>query len=176
MPKHLQFAQINKKFQSDVNKKLIVQRSELIVSREKNNLRIEPKQLRKTIIVRVLSLRSSVIHGFVTEPWYSRHVRVSCERAASSVLSHLRALFHVGAWCSDPGTHVLCEFRFCVGVRTFALVFCVPCALMSICLDPIHLVTCLLINFPQLLSLITLLICSLYNLLVFAVPCWFVVV
>ncbi len=32
MPKHLQFAQINKKFQSDVNKKLIVQRPELIVS------------------------------------------------------------------------------------------------------------------------------------------------
>ncbi len=32
VPKHLQFSQINKKFQSDVNKKLIVQRSELIVS------------------------------------------------------------------------------------------------------------------------------------------------
>ncbi len=47
---------------------------------------------------------------------------------------------------------------------------------MSICLDPTHLVTCLLINFPQLLSLVTLLICSLYNLLLFAVPCWFVVV
>ncbi len=47
MPKYLQFAQINKKFQSDVNKKLIVQKSELIVSREKNNSRIEPKQLRK---------------------------------------------------------------------------------------------------------------------------------
>ncbi len=31
MPKHLQFAQINNIFQSDVNKKLIVQRSELIV-------------------------------------------------------------------------------------------------------------------------------------------------
>ncbi len=34
-----------------------------------------------------------------------------CERAASSVssraLSRLRALFHVGAGCSDPGTHVL---------------------------------------------------------------------
>ncbi len=56
------------------------------------------------------------------------------------------------------------------------LVFCVQCALMSICLDPTHLVTCLLINFPQLLSLITLLICSLYNLLMFAVPCWFIVV
>ncbi len=54
------------------------------------------------------------------------------------------------------------------------LVFCVPCALMSICLDPTHLVTCLLINFSRLLSLVTLLICSLYNLLVFAVPCGFV--
>ncbi len=31
VPKHLQFDQINKKFQSDVNKKRIVQRSELIV-------------------------------------------------------------------------------------------------------------------------------------------------
>ncbi len=32
VPKHFQFAQINKIFQSDVNKELIVQRSELIVS------------------------------------------------------------------------------------------------------------------------------------------------
>ncbi len=32
VPKHFQFAQINTIFQSDVNKKLIVQRSELIVS------------------------------------------------------------------------------------------------------------------------------------------------
>ncbi len=47
---------------------------------------------------------------------------------------------------------------------------------MSIYLNPTHLVTCLLINFPQLLSLITLLICSLYNLLVFAVPCGFVAI
>ncbi len=65
---------------------------------------------------------------------------------------------------------VLCEYMASV------LVFCVPCALMSICLDPTHLVTCLLINFPQLLSLITLIICSLYNLLVFAVPCGFVTI
>ncbi len=211
----------------------------------------------RSLFVRVLSLRSSVIHGFVTEPWYSRHVWVSCERAASSVctLSRLRALFHVGAWCSDPGTHVLsfgyvtgfghsrstfCLFVWmcvhscyilccvahslcislsacfhvvmscvntwlmsflisCVFVSCFAhgwwfvcwpcacvsvlcehvasvLVFCVPCALISICLDPTHLVTCLLIIFPQLLSLVTLLICSLYNLLVFAVPCGFVAI
>jgi len=65
---------------------------------------------------------------------------------------------------------VLCEHVASV------LVFCVPCALMSICLDPTHLVTCLLINFPQLLSLGTLLICSLYNLLVFAVPRGFVAI
>ncbi len=32
VPNHLQFAQINEKFQDNVNKKLIVQRSELIVS------------------------------------------------------------------------------------------------------------------------------------------------
>ncbi len=33
------FAQINKKFQSDVNKKLIVQRSELIVLKKKKIIR-----------------------------------------------------------------------------------------------------------------------------------------
>ncbi len=35
--KHLQFAQINKKFQSDVNEKLMVQRYELVVSGKKKN-------------------------------------------------------------------------------------------------------------------------------------------
>ncbi len=201
-------------------------------------------------------------------------------RVCSCTLSRLRTLFRVGAWCSDPGTHVLSfgflsgfehsRSVFCVSARSrvrstarspvhvwfvvlhavrvfigcvhscyilccvarslcislaacfhivmscvnmslmsfliscvfmscFAhgwwivcwpcacvfvlcehvasvLVFCVPCALMSICLDPTHLVTCLLINCPQLLSLTTLLICSLYNLLVFAVLCQFVII
>ncbi len=48
---------------------------------------------RNTIVtVRVLSLRSGVVHGFVTEPWYC-HVQVSCERVCSSrALSRLRAL------------------------------------------------------------------------------------
>ncbi len=68
-----------------------------------------------------------------------------------------------------------CLFVLCEHVAS-VLVFCVPCDLTSICLDPTHLVTCLLINFPQLLSLVTLLICSLYNLLVFAVPCGFVAI
>ncbi len=49
VPKHLQFAQINNTFQSDVNKKPIIQRSELVVSGKKIHLRIEPKQFRKTV-------------------------------------------------------------------------------------------------------------------------------
>ncbi len=66
---------------------------------------------------------------------------------------------------------------FCfVWTRGFCPIFL--CAMCShvICLEPIHFVTCLLINFPQLLSLVTLLICSLYNLLVFAVPFGFVAI
>ncbi len=47
-----------------------------------------------------------------------------------------------------------CVFVLCEHVAS-VLVFCVPCALMSICLDPAYLVTCLLIHFPQLLSLVT---------------------
>ncbi len=230
-----------------------------------------------------LRLRSSVIHGFVTEPWCSHHVRVfmwarsfecarvarslvcvhsfvwsvvfgsrhsclefrfvsgfrhsrsifchcvcavsgsldtahSCPRvfccvARSSCFYRLRAFmlylvlcgtqlvyslaacFHVvmscvNTWlmsfliscvfmsCFAHGWWFVCWPCACVSVLceyvASVLVFCVPCALMSICLDPTHLVTGLFINFPQLLSLVTLLICSLYNLLVFAVPCGFV--
>ncbi len=74
VPKHLQFAQINNKFQSDVNKKLIVQRSELIVLKI-FFLRIELKQLRKTvtqflILLQVIYMNhllshfcSGVVHG-----------------------------------------------------------------------------------------------------------------
>ncbi len=50
-----------------------------------------------------------------------------CERAASSVssraLSRLRALFHVGAGCSDPGTHVL-SFGFVSGFGHSRSTFC----------------------------------------------------
>ncbi len=44
------------------------------------------------------------------------HVSARLRMCSSRALSRLRALFHVGAWCSDP-----LEFRFCVGVRTLAL-------------------------------------------------------
>ncbi len=74
--------------------------------------------------VRVLSLRSSVIHGFVTEPWFSRYVRVSCERAASSVLKPCA----LSSACLDScwsvvfrSWHSCLEFRFRVRVRTLML-------------------------------------------------------
>ncbi len=55
------------------------------------------------------------------------------------------------------------------------LVFCVPCALMSIVLTPPILLPDYWLICPTCVYLITLLICSLYNLLVFAVPCQFVI-
>ncbi len=57
------------------------------------------------IVVRVLSLRSSVIHGFVTEPWYSHHVRVfmwargfECARVARSLVCVPCFMLERGVW------------------------------------------------------------------------------
>ncbi len=48
-------------------------------------------------------------------------------RARSSyALSCLCALFHVGAWCSDPGTHIL-TFGFVSGFRHSCSTFCLMC-------------------------------------------------
>ncbi len=77
-----------------------------------------------TYCVRVLSLRSGVIHGFVTEPWHSRHVLFSCKCAASSVLEPcaLSSVCLVSCWSMGFGSRHSClEFRFHVGVRTLAL-------------------------------------------------------
>ncbi len=49
------------------------------------------------------------------------HVRLRV--CSSRALSHLRTLFHVGAWCSDPGTHVL-SFVFVSGFGHSRSVFC----------------------------------------------------
>ncbi len=56
-------------------------------------------------VVRVLSLRSSVIHGFVTEPWYSHHVRVfmwargfECARVARSLVCVPCFMLERGVW------------------------------------------------------------------------------
>ncbi len=55
--------------------------------------------------VRVLSLRSSVIHGFVTEPWYSHHVRVfmwargfECAGVARSLVCVPCFMLEHGVW------------------------------------------------------------------------------
>ncbi len=78
----------------------------------------------KGVFVRVLSLRSSVIHGFVTEPWHSLHVLFLCECAVSSVLEPrtLLSACLVLCWSVVFGSRHSClEFRFRVGVRTLAL-------------------------------------------------------
>ncbi len=67
-----------------------------------------------------------------------------------------------------------CVFVLCEHMA-FVLVFCVPCALMSIVLTPPILLPDYWLICPTCVYLITLLICSLYNLLVFAVPCQFVI-
>ncbi len=220
--------------------------------------------------VRVLSLRSSVIHGFVTEPWHSRHVLFSCERLVlcwsmvfGSRHSCLEFRFRVGVWtlalhvslceravssslcrelscprvlvlhgrqfvflsaacihvmscavwhaarvlhwlpafmlsclvwtrgfwvfslavCSCPVLHMAvdlfcwpcaCGFVLCEHMA-FVLVFCVPCALMSIVLTPPILLPDYWLICPTCVFLVTVLICSLYNFLVFAVLCQFVI-
>ncbi len=71
------------------------------------------------------------------------HVSVRLRVCSSRALSRLRALFHVGAWCSDPGTHVLsfgfvsgfghsCS-TFCLFVGVCSLEFARPHALLSTC-------------------------------------------
>ncbi len=167
------------------------------------------------------------------------------ECARECALSRLRALFHVGALCSDPGTHVLsfgfvsgfghlrstfCLFVWVCGLEfarphallstclrafmlsclvwirgwwvfsnsfvfmscfahgwwffswpcvcvfvlcehmAFVLVFCVPCAPMSICLDPTHLVICptCLPSLPSSFAPFIISLCLQFR-------CWFVV-
>ncbi len=68
--------------------------------------------------VRVLSLRSSVIHGFVTEPWHSRYVLFSYECAASSVFEPcaLSSACLVSCWSVVfESWHSCLEFRFRAG-------------------------------------------------------------
>ncbi len=86
--------------------------------------------------------------GFVTEPWHSRHVMLyvsmQLRGCSSHALSHLRALFRVRAWCSDPGPHVLSigfvsgigqsRFTFCLFVGVCSLEFAQPRALLSPCI------------------------------------------
>ncbi len=87
------------------------------------------------------------------------------------------------AACSCPVLHMAgdlfcwpcaCVFVLCEHMA-FVLVFCVPCALMSIVLTPPILLPDYWLICPTCVYLVTLLICTLFNLLVFAVPCQFVI-
>ncbi len=64
------------------------------------------------------------MHGFVTEPWHSRHGLFSCERAASSMLEPcaISSACLVSCWSVVFGSwHSCLEFPFRVGVRTLVL-------------------------------------------------------
>ncbi len=52
------------------------------------------------------------------------HVSMRLRACSSRALSRLRALFHVGACCSDPGTHVL-SFGFVPGFGHSRSTFCI---------------------------------------------------
>ncbi len=73
--------------------------------------------------VRVLLLRSSVIHGFVTEPWYSRHV----------LFSHKRACWSVVFGSRHSGFRHSCS-TFCLIVWVCGLEFARPHALLCVLL------------------------------------------
>ncbi len=103
--------------------------------------------------VGVLSLRSRVFHGFVTELWYSRHVLFSCEHArlrlcSSRALSQLR-MFGSRHSCleirfSCRGSDTRDPFSVIVWVRGVSLdcalscprVFC--CVARSSCFYRLH--------------------------------------
>ncbi len=103
--------------------------------------------LAETSTVRVLSLRSSVIHGFVTEPWYSHHVRVfmwargfECARVARSLVCVLCFMLERGVWIPALMSWVLVTWRgsdtrapFSVIVWVRGLEFARHRALLSTC-------------------------------------------
>ncbi len=104
--------------------------------------------------VRVLSLRSSVIHGFVTEPWYSHHVRVfmwargfECARVARSLVCVPCFTLERGVWIPALMSWVSVTWRgsdtrapFSVIVWVRGLEFARHRALLSTCVLLLHAV------------------------------------
>ncbi len=129
-------------------------------------------------------LSAACIHVMSCAVWHAARVFHWLRAFMSSCLVWTRSLWVFSlAACSCPVLHMAgdlfcwpcaCVFVLCEHMA-FVLVFCVPCALMSIVLTPPILLPDYWLICPTCVFLITLLICSLYNLLVFAVPCWFVV-
>ncbi len=75
------------------------------------------------------------------------HVSARLRVCSSRALSRLRALFHVGAWCLDPGTHVL-SFGHVTGFGHSRSIFCLsfsrvrsaPRTLVHVCFVVLHAV------------------------------------
>ncbi len=104
------------------------------------------------------------------------HVVMSCvnTRLMSILISCVLVSCFAHGWWFLLLAMCLC---FCfVWAHGFVFVFCVPCALMSIVLTPPILLPDYWLICPTCVSLVTLLICSLFILLVLAFLCQFVVV
>ncbi len=129
-------------------------------------------------------LSAACIHVMSCAVWHAAHVFHWLRAFMLSCFVWTRGLWVFSlAACSCPVLHMAgdlfcwpcaCVFVLCEHMA-FVLVFCVPCALMSIVLTPPILLPDYWLICPTCVYLITLLICSLYNLLVFAVPCQFVI-
>ncbi len=129
-------------------------------------------------------LSAVCIHIMSCAVWHAAHVFHWLRAFMLSCLVWTRGLWVFSlAACSCPVLHMAgdlfcwpcaCGFVLCEHMA-FVLVFCVPCALMSIVLTPPILLPDYWLICPTCVFLVTLLICSLYNLLVFAVLCQFVI-
>ncbi len=95
----------------------------------------------------------------------------------------MQLVFFIGCVLSCPVLHMAGDFCFAGHVlvflfsehMAFVLVFRVPCAVMSVVLTPPILLPDYWLICLTRVSLVTFLICSLYNLLVFAVLCQFII-
>ncbi len=104
--------------------------------------------------VRVLSLQSSVIHGFVTEPWYSHHVRVfmwargfECARVARSLVCVPCFMLERGVWIPALMSWVSVTWRGSDTRAPFSVIVCArsrvrsaPRTLVHVCFVVLHAV------------------------------------
>ncbi len=129
-------------------------------------------------------LSDACIHVMSCAVWHTAHVFHWLRAFMLSCLVWTRGLWVFSlAACSCPVLHMAgnlfcwpcaCVFVLCEHMA-FVFVLCVPCALMSIVLTPPILLPDYWLISPTCVYLVTLLICSLYNLLVFAVLGQFVI-
>ncbi len=105
---------------------------------------IKNKQSSPAHIIRVLSLRSSAIHGFVTEPWYSHHVRVfmwarrfECARVCVPCF-----MLERGVWIPGPAlmSWVSVTWRGSDTRAPFSVIVCARSRAVHVCFVVLHAV------------------------------------